>query len=83
MPVTCTPSALAAAAACFCQPELQQLQMQTYLLQQSAIVLLGSAIPTDPAALLALAKQFQAYTSKDNVTVQTYLLCQIAQVSGV
>lgn len=83
MPVTCTPRALAAAATCFCLPEKKQIEIQTYLLQQMAIVLLGSAIPTTQAGLLAAAKDFQKFTEKENLTVQTYLLCQIAQVSGV
>lgn len=84
MPITCTPAALEAAATCFCMPEKQQIQIQTYLLLQIANTA-GAGLPTDAKTLLARATAggFAGLNEKQNRTVQSYLECQIAQISGV
>lgn len=86
MAVSCDPNSLAQAATAArmcCLSPATHIEVQTYLLQQMAIVLLGSAIPTDPSALAQTAKAFQTLSSTTQLEVQTYLLCQIAAVSGV
>lgn len=86
MAVSCDPNSLAAAATSAgmcCLSPATLLEVQTYLLQQMAIVLLGTAIPTDVNALAALAKDFQKLSPQTLLEVQDYLLCQIATVSGV
>ena len=83
MAIVCTPAAVEAGAACFCQPEKLQIQMQSFLLLTIANKL-GAGLPTDAKSLLALATAagFAGLTEKGNRTVQTLLECKIAQAAG-
>jgi hypothetical protein len=73
MPLSCTPSDLAAEATCFeCQlSDAQRAAIQTYLL---AVIAGGS---TDPQTLLTAASQFQNLSGVQLAQIQAYLLCAI------
>ena len=83
MAINCTPAALEAAAACFCQPEKVLIQIQTFELLTIANQM-GAGLPTDAKSLLKLATAagFAGLTEKGNRTVQTFLECQIAKAAG-
>lgn len=83
--ISCNPSDLANAAACFqsCIPAGMQPAVQTYLLAQMYAILTGkSASPQ--AILTAATTPGSSFLQLEGVQqeVQAYLLCQIAAVSG-
>ena len=83
MAIVCTPAALEAGAACFCQPEKLQIQMQSFILLTIANQL-GAGLPMDAKSLLKLATAagFASVNEKGNRTIQTFIECQIAKAAG-
>lgn len=72
MPISCETNDLAEASKCFCFGELQQLAIQTYLLQQYV----GDT--STPAELLDAAKCFECMSPKQLLMIQNHILCQLA-----
>lgn len=83
MAVTCTGTALAAAAVDFDRLSDRELQVaQTYLLAKMANSL-NSAIATDAKSVQNLAAAFSGVSDRALAEAQVALLCQLASVLGV
>lgn len=72
MPETCQPKDLVVESECFtCLSELEQLAVQTYLLN---LIQGGNGTPK---SLKAAATCFECLSVKDLLAIQVYLMCQI------
>lgn len=78
MAVTCDPNTLPNDARCFasCIPPGDHAAVQTYLLAQIALAL-GAVTSAEPSALANAARCFNECIG-NQMSVQNYLLCQIA-----
>lgn len=76
MPVSCTPSDLAAAAKCYCFDKETTQRIKLYLL-----AVIADKDDLDPEELDALAKCY-CFSEETAKRVENYLLCQIADALG-
>jgi hypothetical protein len=75
---SCAPNDLAAAVACFCLSDKQQLAVQTYLLATIA----GGSMSPSVLNAAAVAAGFGNLPEKQSLQIQAYLLCAILNNAG-